>query len=244
MEEEARRLQQEEDLREARRLQQEEAERRRIEEEERIWMEEEVRRIQQEEEERRRREDFRDCAVCLEAADMAVMVRVPCNHWYCRDDIQGAFQSALEGRPSRPFQCCGQDVPITLYPNPSADFQRRYVAMELEHTTPNPIYCSNRNCGLFVPPTNYRGPDHAVCDACGYDTCRLCRNPAHRGGVCPQDEGVRQVERLATQEGWRRCPNCAEMVERQYGCNHMTCRCGSEWCYVCGSRTWRTCTHM
>ena len=31
----------------------------------------------------------------------------------------------------------------------------------------------------------------------------------------------------------RMCPGCSMWVERTSGCNHMTCRCGTEWCYVC-----------
>lgn len=46
--------------------------------------EEEERRRQ--EEERRARE--RECAVCLEAADMWLMVEAPCGHWYCREDLR------------------------------------------------------------------------------------------------------------------------------------------------------------
>lgn len=51
---------------------------------------------QRQEEERRARE--RECAVCLEAADMWLMVEAPCGHWYCREDLQSkeAHLSMLE----------------------------------------------------------------------------------------------------------------------------------------------------
>lgn len=32
------------------------------------------------------------------------------------------------------------------------------------------------------------------------------------------------------------CPGCGEAVQRITGCNHMTCRCGYQWCYVCETR--------
>ena len=34
----------------------------------------------------------------------------------------------------------------------------------------------------------------------------------------------------------RMCPGCSMWVERISGCNHMTCRCGMEWCYVCETK--------
>jgi hypothetical protein len=154
------------------------------------------------------------------------------------------FRAALEGNPSHPFQCCGEAVPIELHPDLTPEFRRRYDRMTLERATPNPVYCANIVCGQFIPPAQYRGPDSAVCEICGYLTCRLCRNYGHGGGACPEDVQMQQAEALAAANGWRRCPNCREMVEREHGCNHMTCRCGSEWCYVCGRRTWRNCTHL
>ena len=29
------------------------------------------------------------------------------------------------------------------------------------------------------------------------------------------------------------------MIERTEGCNHMTCKCGNQFCYVCGAN-WNT----
>mmetsp|Transcript_7437 Transcript_7437/g.11109 ORF Transcript_7437/g.11109 Transcript_7437/m.11109 type:complete len:496 (-) Transcript_7437:2436-3923(-) len=29
------------------------------------------------------------------------------------------------------------------------------------------------------------------------------------------------------------CPNCRQPVEKAQGCNHVTCRCGAQWCYLC-----------
>ena len=45
---------------------------------------------------------------------------------------------------------------------------------------------------------------------------------------------------LAEEEGWKRCFNCQALVEHREACQHMTCRCGTQFCYVCGLR-WRTC---
>uniref|UniRef100_A0A6C0EDL6 RING-type domain-containing protein n=1 Tax=viral metagenome TaxID=1070528 RepID=A0A6C0EDL6_9ZZZZ len=30
------------------------------------------------------------------------------------------------------------------------------------------------------------------------------------------------------------CPSCGVAVEKEYGCNHIQCKCGSHWCYKCG----------
>lgn len=189
------------------------------------------------------------------------MAQAPCAHWYCHQDlqsklphisvdamqkkgvfkltrkIQAALQNALDSR--QPFRCCTQEIPVDLCPTTTADFRERYRLMMLELRTPNPVYCSNRACGAFVPPAQYQGPDVAVCRACASRTCRMCRNAAH-AGICPQDVGMQQAVSLAARNGWRSCPSCNNMVERRSGCTHMTCRCGGQFCYICGG-IWGSC---
>jgi len=35
--------------------------------------------------------------------------------------------------------------------------------------------------------------------------------------------------------GGKSCPRCRVQIDRNGGCNHITCFCGMEWCYVCQS---------
>lgn len=231
---------------ERRRLEAAELERQRIEAEAAAAMaaaaEAERLRLEVEEAERIRRERERECAVCMDRHDMDFMIKVPCPHWYCPEDLANAFQNALNNR--RPFQCCRQEVPIAFLPAGQLppDFIVRYELLILELNTPNRTYCSNRDCASFVPPTQYRGPDVALCLACGYSTCRHCNAPHHPGRDCPEDEATQRALDLGAAQGWKRCPGCRNLVEKINGCNHMTCQCRQEFCYVCAA-VWRTCGH-
>ncbi|EJD36493.1 hypothetical protein AURDEDRAFT_117081 [Auricularia subglabra TFB-10046 SS5] len=33
------------------------------------------------------------------------------------------------------------------------------------------------------------------------------------------------------------CPRCTILVEKMYGCDHITCHCGAHWCWVCGKES-------
>lgn len=44
----------------------------------------------------------------------------------------------------------------------------------------------------------------------------------------------------AALNGWKACYSCHRLIELQHGCNHMTCICKTEFCYVCGQQ-WKTC---
>ena len=145
------------------------------------------------------------------------------------DALQAGFSSRT------PYQCCRTIVPIdALRDLLPADFYDEYSSLLKERQETNPVYCSNRDCGAFVPESQARGPDLIECFRCGSATCRHCRNRSHLGAECTADVDTQQARSLAAAQGWKPCPSCTNMVERSSGCLHMTCRCGTEFCYSCG----------
>lgn len=46
---------------------------------------------------------------------------------------------------------------------------------------------------------------------------------------------------MAETQGWRECWQCHAIVELKEGCNHMTCRCGAQFCMACGQK-WKSCS--
>ena len=209
----------------------------------------EAQRRQREEEERRRRERLRECAVCLDSRDMGMMHQLICTHWYCGEDLRSWFPEVLPGvlthdvvdafeigwNSRNPFQCCQQ----VISPDPfsgiiSPPFQARYSLWLLERATPNPVYCSNRGCGAFLPPSLADGPDAFICIECNASTCQHCQSAFHPYRECAADVDTQQARALAATRGWKACPTCRSMVEKSSGCLHMTCRCGTEFCYRCG----------
>eukprot|EP00814_Leptocylindrus_danicus_P014026 CAMPEP_0116037076 /NCGR_PEP_ID=MMETSP0321-20121206/21728_1 /TAXON_ID=163516 /ORGANISM="Leptocylindrus danicus var. danicus, Strain B650" /LENGTH=375 /DNA_ID=CAMNT_0003514991 /DNA_START=107 /DNA_END=1231 /DNA_ORIENTATION=+ len=81
------------------------------------------------------------------------------------------------------------------------------------------------------------------CGACHVEFCGLCRRPwstlvsrkTHSGRSCARYEARLQLENAndyfttALAIGARACPRCSIRVQRNGGCNHMTCVCGMEW---------------
>ncbi|PHH67256.1 hypothetical protein CDD81_3025 [Ophiocordyceps australis] len=181
------------------------------------------------------------CVACDEGGSPSQMARCPCSHEYCAPCLTHLFQSALRDGSLFPARCCGQ--PIPLQGNGrflSPEIMSAYRAKQVEHTTPNKTYCHVARCSAFLAPTTIRG-NTATCHRCGARTCVLCKNRDHQGrGRCREDEGTREVLRVAADRGWRRCQNCRTMVELQMGCFHMTCHCGFQFCYLCGVE-WKNC---
>ncbi|KAI9457930.1 hypothetical protein HD554DRAFT_2029818, partial [Boletus coccyginus] len=121
-------------------------------------------------------------------------------------------------------------------------FQQKQV----ELSTLKRVYCSSPTCSLFLGPVSEGifGGKVYTCPApgCGRRTCGKCReqHDSNRSHACRPNADAAQVLELSRTAGWARCPGCSQMIELNMGCFHMTCRCRTEFCYVCQAR-WKTC---
>ncbi|KAI0483044.1 hypothetical protein GGR56DRAFT_686201 [Xylariaceae sp. FL0804] len=202
-----------------------------------------------------------ECASCLDDVPARlVAVRCPCTHSYCAPCLARLVAAACASEPLWPPRCCLTAIPEgdilaglglllldpdnAFDPSQSQSLRAEYLARNVEFGTPagERVYCAGAGCGKFVPPPH--GPDGlALCPSCGRATCVVCRGegPHPRGECrCDGDLDLARTEALAEAEGWRRCPGCRAYVEHRDACRHMTCRCRTQFCYVCGSR-WGTC---
>ena len=165
--------------------------------------------------------------------DRFVPCKIQCVPSSLTNHLIGWFLRALKEKPKKRPRCCRRDLPVSLvarHLGPS--FLEDYKMFELEITTPNPLYCSSRNCSAFVAPSNIHG-DIGMCK-CGGRTCRHCRKTQHPGRLCAQDQDTQKVEALGKKQGWKHCPKCKHMIERTAGCLHMTCsQCRTEFCWKC-----------
>ncbi|OMP88021.1 putative E3 ubiquitin-protein ligase rbrA [Diplodia seriata] len=189
------------------------------------------------------------CIVCLDTLAPAAVVRIPrpCNHALCHPCLEEAYRQAAHAGTDSHQLCCSAGGPSLraafdlMRPHLSADTAAAFAAKRLEEDTPDKTYCHRRTCSAFIPPDAADGR----CPSCQHLTCAGCKAAAHPGRPCPgapaADAADADALRLAEQSGWRRCPNCRHFVERSGGCDHMTCRCRTQFCYSCGSRDWASC---
>eukprot|EP00797_Seminavis_robusta_P037639 Sro9_g007010.2 (465) ;mRNA; r:13156-14550 len=55
-------------------------------------------------------------------------------------------------------------------------------------------------------------------------------------GALPPGDDNNAMEKK-TNEKIRRCPSCKDPIEKNGGCNHMTCKCGTHFCWLCMTNT-------
>ncbi|KAK4210437.1 hypothetical protein QBC37DRAFT_475004 [Rhypophila decipiens] len=180
------------------------------------------------------------CASCGDKNRFFDMVECPCSHSYCRDCIHHLYQTSLSDETLFPPRCCREPIPITRTLGfLEKETVKQYNAKLIEFGTPNRTYCHKGSCSAFVP-RELVTDDVATCPDCASKTCTVCKAAAHPGSDCPADEGIQQVLELGRTEGWQRCYSCRNLVDLNLGCNHITCRCRAQFCYLCGER-WKTC---
>lgn len=61
--------------------------------------------------------------------------------------------------------------------------------------------------------------------------CSQCHFEKHKGECDPH-----QLAFFQNTLHYRQCVRCKNVIEKSAGCNHMTCRCRYQFCYVCGAK--------
>jgi len=207
------------------------------------------------------------CGICLEEKYPSEFFdnRV-CSHMFCCTcitlHISNKLQENLVSIDCPEPNCSEHLMPeqcVKVLPNPT--FEQWSLALVEAGIPPSQkVYCPFQNCSALllkdaVPDEVACSSEAAVavnkeseCPQCRGLFCVQCGVPWHAGLDCSElqklsdferEEGDLMLFKLAKENGWQRCASCKHIIERNLGCCHMTCRCGYQFCYKCGS-AWKT----
>ncbi|KAK4132308.1 hypothetical protein BT67DRAFT_85533, partial [Trichocladium antarcticum] len=202
------------------------------------------------------------CVSCFEELPPKALIKTAC-HPYCKVCFNLLITTAINNPAQWPPKCCLNPIPHrTITKHATRNLAKNYKLKQAEFAQPGPdrLYCPTPDCGIYIAPrrptTAHTRKKHTARCARGHRTCLACGAPAHPTPAhCPRAANpstaaapeeiaeiaeIAEIDRLAAEEGWRRCPDCGILVEHGAACQHMTCPCGGQFCYVCGAR-WRTC---
>ncbi|KAI5067303.1 hypothetical protein GOP47_0017831 [Adiantum capillus-veneris] len=205
-------------------------------------------------------DNMEPCRICLESKHQAEMVKIlGCSHEFCSKCIvQHAEVKVQSGQV--PVGCpqvncttllsldqCQSLLSLRWY-----DLLRRRLS-EASIPEAERVYCPYSHCSALMDRRNLNvkvatsaaSPSTArkMCVECSRFFCVECRVPWHALMTCDyyqslppefQDKQDVELHRLAENQKWQRCQKCRRMIELSEGCYHMTCRCGYEFCYLCG----------
>ena len=184
------------------------------------------------------------CPVCFD--DPSSPVLLGCKHAYCSECISHFLMSASD-RKQFPLVCAGDNdncrVPISipliqrfLSPQQFDQLLEAAVASYIEKHPEQLQYCTTADCKQVYR----RGMGAHTCPSCFANICTACNKEAHEGMTCEEREVLdnpaeqeRRNDQWALSAGAKRCPTCRILVQKTEGCNHMECRCGAHFCWIC-----------
>lgn len=195
------------------------------------------------------------CVVCgddKKVSEMPTCITKSCEHEpnTCKDCIGQWIASSIDTTAWDRLRCpeCTQLLRFEdVHAFARRDSFDRYDSLATKAAVtsiPNFKWCLNPRCqsGQIVRT----GCDKVKCHNCKASSCANHDLPWHKGETCEeydmrnrrQRRGERASEKKV-KEITKPCPQCRRDVNKFSGCDHITCVCGHEWCYVCFSTYYR-----
>jgi len=176
---------------------------------------------------------------------------VPCEHFYCQGCIfQHLTQLIMDGRVRElkcPFPTCGM-IPDTnclkgiLNEEMFTKYREFSVLSDLRNN-PNARWCPIKTCSsaILCEPDEIKDSLRVVCPKCEHQFCFDCNEPFHGTTKCNKklrdEESEENNFKLYLQnlkEKIKPCPKCHMNIQKNEGCNHMTCvSCRHQFCWLC-----------
>ncbi|OJA12158.1 hypothetical protein AZE42_10795 [Rhizopogon vesiculosus] len=184
-----------------------------------------------------RRATGHDCVICQDPI-FGPEILAPCGHFYDIGCITDLFRAATRDDSLYPPLYCHQDIPSPqVRPHLTQALLAEFELKAQEFGTLKRVYCAAPACGRLLGSL-YEGLFFKIftCPSptCTMATCRKCGEKYDGWNHnCTLDAEIERVLTLSRKSGWSRCPGCAQMIELNMGCYHMTCRCKTEFCYLC-----------
>lgn len=194
-----------------------------------------------------------DCPVCFCEPNEPLLL--PCGHSYCKLCLQHLLRAASSNPASSVVTCvkettgdntkvqtCGAGIPTPVFrmllaPAEEEDLLKATFLSHI-HSRPQEFhYCPSPDCQIV-----YRqGEDGTVlrCPSCISRICASCHVEFHEGQTCEdyrdyKSGGNEAFHKWREEHGAKPCPSCGAVLEKNGGCNHMTCaRCKTHICWVC-----------
>jgi len=185
------------------------------------------------------------CPICFD--DVTSPFRLGCGHIYCGPCIRNCLISAIEGGQF-PLLCIGDEMrcsqPIAL-PTierflPVASFTQLLEAAAetyIKQNTSTMKYCETPGCTQIYQATPENEAQALQCPSCFTELCSGCSKEPHQGVSCKdsaRNKDWNVDDEWMRAQGIRKCPSCSALMEKNGGCNHMTCsNCRTHICWVC-----------
>ncbi|ELP89105.1 ariadne RING finger, putative, partial [Entamoeba invadens IP1] len=185
-----------------------------------------------------------NCEICYEDKPYSDTYVNKCGHRFCKSCIRDSIKEQKTNTRRKvhcPQHGCSQVIEISdinLYDLVDDkqlinEYTERLNKKMFEEQT---ILCPKCHNSLL----SLNSTVNAQCPLCKHEFCKKCLCVCHPGKTC--EEWKKQVdddnENMRKTTEWIKqntkiCPKCKNPIRKNGGCNHMTCSCGHQFCWLC-----------
>ena len=189
-----------------------------------------------------------DCDVCMANKKVNMYLSLKCEHKFCRECWENYLKEKINNGNVIDIKCmdasCKEiliqgDVRKILVKNEKELYSKykRFLKNKIkENSVQGKKYkhCPKENCDEIVlenPKTKF------VECAKGHQFCFECLDKWHENKKCNKNSDTEKFYKWKNKKHTKECPNCQYVIEKNGGCNHMTCQhCKYQWCWICGGK--------
>ena len=183
----------------------------------------------------------KNCLICYEKLKNEELRDnfIGCFHIFCDDCYYNYFKEKINNNEVEKIKCPEKNCDIVIYNHfiekklindiPLLDKYKKLKKRKQLMLNPDIKLCPFPDCESYALK---RGNNNYVSCHNNHKFCFNCLKDWHPGHC--------KIERDELFEKWKnsnlvkRCPNCKYFIEKNDGCNHMTCyNCKYEWCWFC-----------
>ncbi|KAI8580899.1 hypothetical protein K450DRAFT_235123 [Umbelopsis ramanniana AG] len=193
------------------------------------------------------------CDICCDDEEELETVAVSCNHRFCRTCYEHYLRQKIrEEGESRKIECPQDGCKIVVDEKTVEEVVDKNTHLRYRELLNRTFvddndhlrWCPAPNCEFAVechiPSTSLTTIVPTVECECSHQFCFGCGLPDHQPAICPLvKKWQKKCEDDSETANWisahtKECPKCHSTIEKNGGCNHMTCRkCKYEFCWVC-----------
>lgn len=190
---------------------------------------------------------YYECSCCYDDKLGKDMRALQCKHFMCKSCWKRYLEVSIKEGPNClsltcPAPKCNVLVNESIV-NATVDkeYKQKYqifLSRSFIDDNPNVLWCPAPNCGKVVFCPNLA--IFSVKCTCGHSFCPQCKNESHQPCTCQQIKNWRQKNADDSETAnyivanTKECPKCKRNIEKNGGCNHMTCQlCRHEFCWIC-----------
>lgn len=190
------------------------------------------------------------CNICYEGNEK--LMGMPCGHEFCTGCWGDFARNAVEEGPACirktcPEAKCTEVMTEEEVQIAAEDCLAKFESYQLRSfVESNSLtrWCPGRGCERVACATSASAMEQegsvAHCDSCLTSFCLCCGEEPHSPSNCKElakwNEKCRNESETAN---WilantKSCPKCSSRIEKNQGCNHMSCqKCRFEFCWIC-----------